>query len=334
MTRKAVIQLSTVVLLTTVNISTAGATTLGRTAEPTLAHLPSYVAHEKGLFRSEGLSVKMMSLTGRALISAGAKGTIDFVPIEGRGAQAILSGSHLKFIVGQSVMSHAVLAVRKNIKTLEDLKQKNIALGEIDGFRVESLHSLIRLRFSARWKFHEEPKELTRVKGLTDDVYQGIFVSPRFAAKAMQQGHHMLAKIGETRPYLSGTIWVRNSYLAKNRSKVAKFVRAIARATQMIHQDKKAVTPVIMKYFSIVDPTEAGHIWKIVKDQFTPDIPPTLVDQLFRDRLDLMTRRGLRKIKKAPNTFDRYVARRLLSKTLKDLGYILRPPPYKGENAS
>jgi len=333
MTRKSTIHLSTVVLLTTATMSIADAATLGRTAEPTLAHLPSYVAHENQLFRSEGLSVKMVPLTGRALISAGVKGTIDFVPIEGRGAQAILSGSHLKFIVGQSVMSHAVLAVRKNIKTLDDLKQKNIALGEIDGFRSELLPPLIRIRFGSRWKFHEEPKEMTRIKGLTDDVYQGVFVSPRFAAKAMQQGHRVLAKIGESRPYLSGTIWVRNSYLSKNRSNVAKFVRAIARATQMIHQDKKTVIPVIMKYFNIVDPTEAGHIWEIAKDQFTPDIPPTLVDQLFRDRLALMARRGLLKTKKTPNSFDRYVARRLLSTTLKDQGYILRPPPYKRENA-
>jgi ABC-type nitrate/sulfonate/bicarbonate transport system substrate-binding protein len=334
MTRKAILHLLTVVLFATMNIATARAATLGRTAEPTLAHLPSYVAHEKGLFRSEGLAVKMMPLTGRALISAGVKGKVDFVPIEGRGAQAILSGSRLKFIVGQSVMSHAVLAVRKNIKTLEDLKQKNIALGEIDGFRPEFLRPLIRLRYSSRWKFHEEPNEIARVKGLTDDVYQGVFVSPLFAAKAIQKGHRVLDKIGETRPYLSGTVWVRNTYLSKNRSNVTKFVRAIARGTQMIQQDKKAVVPIIMKYFSIIDPTEAGHIWEIVKGQFTPDIPPTLVDQLFRDRLELMARRGLKKIKTVPNTFDQYVARKLLSTTLKDLGYILRPPPYKRENAS
>ena len=334
MIRKALIHLSSVVLLAATNIATAGSATLGRTAEPTLAHLPSYVAHEKGLFRAEGLSVKMIPLTGRALISAGMKGTVDFVPIEGRGAQAILSGSRLKFVVGQSVKSHAVLVVRRNIKTLEDLKNKEIGLGLIDGFRSEFLRTLIRLRFSSRWKFHEEPNEATRVKGLTEDVYQGVFVSPRFAAKAMQHGHHVLAKIGDTRPYLSGTIWVRTAYLSKYRPNVSKFVRAIANATQMIHQDKKAVTPVIMKFFSIIDPTEAGHIWEIVKDQFTPDIPPTLVEQLFRDRLELMARRGLRKIKKTPNNFDRYVARKLLSTTLKNLGYILRPPLYKRENGS
>jgi len=85
MTRRVLIHLSNVVLLATTNLATAGAATLGLTAEPTLAHLPSYVAHEKGLFRSEGLSVKMTPLTGRALISTGVKGTVDFVPIEGCG---------------------------------------------------------------------------------------------------------------------------------------------------------------------------------------------------------------------------------------------------------
>lgn len=334
MTRISLIQLTCVVLFTTTNIATAGTTALGRTAEPTLAHLPTYVAFEKKLFRSEGLSVKMIPLTGRALISAGVKGAIDFVPIEGRGAQAALSGTRLKFIVGQSVMAHAVLAVRKNIKTVDDLKKRNIAIGEIDGFRLELLRPLIQLRFGSRWKFYEEPSEITRVTGLTDDVYQGIFVSPRFAAKAIQQGHRVLAKIGDTRPYLSGTVWVRADYLSKNRSTVTKFIRAIARATEIIHRDKDAVAPVIMKYFKIVDPREANQIWKIVRGQFTPDIPLTLVDQLFRDRLDLMARRGFKRTKKTPKTFEQFVARRLLSSTLKNLGYILRPPPYRRDDAS
>jgi hypothetical protein len=66
----------------------------------------------------------------------------------------------------------------------------------------------------------------------------------------------------------------------------------------------------------------------------TAEPTPPLIDQLFRDRIELMARRGLRKIKKTPNTFDQYVARKLLSTTLKGLGYILHPPPYKRENAS
>ena len=334
MTQKALSYLSSVILLATANLTAANAATLGRTAEPTLALLPSYVAHEKGLFRSEGLPIKMVPLTSRALISAGLKGSVDFVPIEDRGAQVALNGGNLKFIVGQSVMSNVALVARKEIRKLNDLKKKNVGLGDIDGFRPDLLRPLIQLRFGTRWKTHEEPNEKTRVKGLTDDVYQGIFVSPRFAAKALQQGHRLLARIGDTRPYLSGTIWVRTSYLAKNRAAVRKFTRAIARASQIIQRDKHATVPVIMKYFNIVDPKEAGNVWSIIKDQFTPDIPRRLVNELFLDRHAVMKRRGLGKIKKLPNNFDRFVARTLLNSSLQGLGYILRSPPYKREDAS
>ena len=112
-----------------------------------------------------------------------------------------------------------------------------------------------------------------------------------------------------------------------------KFVRSIARAIGLIQNDQKAVVPVIMKYFGIVDPKEAGHIWQITRTQFAPDIPKDLVTQLFRDRIALMKRRDLRKIKNVPTTFEHFIARKLLSSTLKRLGYILRQPPYKREEA-
>ncbi len=305
-------------------------------AQPNLRwpHLPSYVAFEKGLFRSEGLSVKLVSLTSQALVSAGLNSTVDFVPVEGRGAQVALSGRKLKFVVGQAVISHAVLAVRKEIRTLDDLNKRNVGVGEINGFRPALLRPLIESRFGSRWKLHLEPRELARVKGFKDDVYQGVFVSPRFAAKALQHGHRVLAKIGDTRPYLSGTIWTRTSFVSKNRLNIVKFVRLIACAILLIQRDKNAVVPVIMKYFGIVDPKEAGHVWQLVRTQFAPDIPKALVTQLFRDQLALMKRRGLRKINKAPPNFEAFIARKLLSSTLKRLGYILRPPPYRRKEAS
>jgi hypothetical protein len=151
MTRRVLIHLSNVVLLATTNLATAVAATLGLTAEPTLAHLPSYVAHEKGLFRSEGLSVKMTPLTGRALISTGVKGTVDFVPIEGCGAQAVRSGSRLKSIDGQSVMSHSVLAVRKNHQnvrrpsnTRQNRRDPTLSVGNYLGSKYLSLQKAIQ----------------------------------------------------------------------------------------------------------------------------------------------------------------------------------------------
>ena len=68
---------------------------VGRTTGASGFHIPSYVAMEKGFFTKQGLDASYVSMTGKALITAGMGGAIDFVPIPGGGSQAILKGAPL-----------------------------------------------------------------------------------------------------------------------------------------------------------------------------------------------------------------------------------------------
>src|ERR1044072_3722593 len=79
--------------------------TVGKTNGGSGFHVPSYVAMDQGFFKAEGLDASFVTLQGRALVTGGLSGSIDFVPIPSGGAQAALSGAEIRYVVGQSLKS-------------------------------------------------------------------------------------------------------------------------------------------------------------------------------------------------------------------------------------
>ena len=94
-------------------------------------HIPSYVADVAGIFKQEGLEARFVSLTGKAQVTAGMSGNLDFVPIPSGGAQAALNGAEIRYIVGQSMSSQWVFVTRGDITKVEDLKGKTIGYGRL-----------------------------------------------------------------------------------------------------------------------------------------------------------------------------------------------------------
>ena len=103
--------------------------TVGKVLSGNGFHIPTYIAMDKGFYKEEGLDARFVSLTGRALVTAGLAGSDDFVPIPSGGAQAALSGAEIRYVVGESLKSLWLIAVRPDISKPEDLKGKTIGYG-------------------------------------------------------------------------------------------------------------------------------------------------------------------------------------------------------------
>ena len=103
--------------------------TVGKIVGGSGFHIPSYVAMDQGFFKAEGLDASFVTLQGRALVTAGLSGSVDFIPIPSGGAQAALSGAEIRYVVGESLKSHWVIAARPDITRPEDLRGKTIGYG-------------------------------------------------------------------------------------------------------------------------------------------------------------------------------------------------------------
>jgi len=305
--------------------------TVGRTTGASGFHIPSYIAMEKGFFKREGLDASYVAMTGKALITAGMGGAIDFVPIPGGGSQAILKGAPLRYLVGESLISQWAIVVDPKIKTVKDLKGKTMGYGRPGGADYDegeiTLGEFFNMNVGRDYNVISFQGEPERVAALINGSIQAGLLSFPHAAKAATKGFKILIKTGEYLPRVGGTFWVTKKYIKNNRATAKKFIKAIAKATQYLATNKPGSVAVIQKYFGIDSAKQAGYIWDTVHDQYGPDIPLPLLKKLFNGRVKRMQTKGLwPKNKAAPNP-EQYVERKLLAESLREVGYYLQAPP-------
>lgn len=304
---------------------------VGRTTGASGFHIPSYIAMEKGIFKEEGLDARFVAMTGKALVTAGIGGAIDFVPIPGGGSQATLKGAPLRYVVGQSLISQWAIVTPKSIESVGDLKGKTIGYGRAGSADYDegeiTLSRFFDMEVGRDYEVISFQGEPERVAALINGSIQAGLLSFPHAAKAQAAGFKILLRTGNYLPRVGGTFWVTESYLKDNRDTVVKFIRAIATAEEYLRENKEGSVPVIQKYFGIDDAKEAGYIWDNLHDQYGPDIPANLFYKLFEGRQKRMIARGLWPEDKPLPDPEQFVAREVLSSTLREMGYYLQAPP-------
>jgi ABC-type nitrate/sulfonate/bicarbonate transport system substrate-binding protein len=300
---------------------------IGRTTAPHISHLPLYVAMETGLFAQEGLDATFVLMTGKALTTAGLAGRIDFIPLPGAGAEAALRGAGIRFVVGQSTFTPTALVVPNHITSVTQLQNKRLGLGQVGQSGYENGESILRDRFDFMAGTDYEPVSIPgeedRFIALENGDIDAGLLSLIYAAKAEAQGFKRLFRTGVFRPRIEGAIWTRTTFVKANRDTVRRFIRAIARATDLINMDGRTTVAVIQKYLRLHKWEETKSFWLSVRDIYTADLPADLLSQLFADRQERLRQRGLWPRHRKPLSPETFVARSLLSQILSQHRYAL-----------
>jgi NitT/TauT family transport system substrate-binding protein len=304
---------------------------VGRTTSGSGFHIPAYIAMEKGFFKREGLEARYVAMSGKALVTAGMTGNIDFVPIPGGGSQASLKGAPLRYVVGQSLISQWAIVVRKDIKKVADLKGKTMGYGRAGSADYDegeiTLSQFFNMNVGRDYKVISFQGEAERVAALINGDIQAALLSFPHASRAQVAGFPILLKTGQYLPRVGGSFWVTKKYLDNNRETVVKFIRAITKSIEYLDKNKEGSVEVIQKEFGIKDKKQAAFIWSEVHDQYGPDIPASLFKKLFEGRKNRMVARKLWPKDKPLPDIEQFIARDLLKGTLRDMGYYLQKPP-------
>ncbi|MPY70663.1 MAG: hypothetical protein GEU92_11305 [Alphaproteobacteria bacterium] len=325
--------LSGIFAVAATGIATAAETkiTVGRTTGASGFHVPSYIAMDRGFFKNEGLDASFVAMTGKALVTAGIGGAVNFVPIPGGGSQASLKGAPLRYVVGQSLISQWAIVVDPKIQSVEELKGKTLGYGRAGSADYDEgeivLGEHFKMNVGRDYKVISFQGEPERIAALINGSIHGGLVSFPHAAKAQVAGFKILLKTGDYLPRIGGTFWVTEKYLNENKDTVQRFIRAIAKATEYLATNKEGSVPVLQKHFGIKEAKEAGFIWDTVHNAYGPDIPNDLFKAVFDGRKQRMESKGLWPKGKPLPDVEQYVARDLLNSTLRDMGYFLKAPP-------
>ena len=294
---------------------------VGRTIGGSGFHIPSYVAMDKGFFKGEGLDAEFIATTAGVLVRAAIAKEVEFVPIPGGGAEAMLKGAPLVFIVGESLISQWTITTTPEIKRVEDLKGKTIGL-ERPGQAayteaVVVLGKFFKMAPGKDYKVITFNAETDRVAALINKSIQAAILSFPHAARAEKAGMKILVKTGDYIPRLGGTFITHRDVVKEKRDVTKRFVRAIAKADDYVKNNKQGTIEVIQKYFEIQDVSLAEGIYKQVSNAYGPEIPHDLLMELFQSRTT--PELGWPAGKPLPD-IEQFVARDLLNEVLKEMG--------------
>jgi NitT/TauT family transport system substrate-binding protein len=298
---------------------------IGKLTGGTGLHIPSYVAMDKGFFKEEGLDARFVVLGGRALVTAGLAGQIDFVPIPSGGAQAALKGAKIRYVVNQSLQPQWIIVTRKEIGKVEELKGKTLAYGRAGSADYDEgatvLARFFQMQAGRDYKVISIGGEAERIAALVNGDVDGALVSTPRAAPAVKAGLKVVLRTGELLPRAGGAFWVTEDYFAKNQPTVQKYIRAIAKGVMYFRDNKAGSLPTLQEHLGI-PADEAGAIWDELHNTFAAELPKDLFREIFESRrLDLVAAKEWPADKPLPDP-EGFLARDLLEKTLADMKYV------------
>ena len=290
--------------------------TVGMVIGGTGLHLPTYVAMEKGFYKEEGLDATWVKLNGKALVTAGLSGEVDFDPIPSGGALAAMKGAKLSYVVGQSLSSQWVIVTGKDIKKPEDLKGMTFAYGRAGGADYDEgatvFSRIFHMNAGKDYKVISFQAEPERVAALINGSVQAALLTAPAAAKAQKAGYKVLLTTSDYIPRLGGPIWALTSYADKNPDTVKRFIRAIAKAIMYIRDNKAGTVAVFKEYIGIEDAQEAGLLWDTLHNTYDAALPKDLFREIFESRrTDMIAAGQWPKDKPLPDT-EGFVKRKLL----------------------
>jgi NitT/TauT family transport system substrate-binding protein len=300
--------------------------TIGKITGGIGLHIPSYVAMDKGFYKEEGLDARWVALGGRAMMTAGLAGNLDFVPVPSGGAQAWLKGAKIRYVVNQSLKPQYIFVTRPDIAKVEDLRGKVISLarpGAADYDEgVTVLSRFYKMEVGRDYKVISLASEPERIGALLNGDIQGAMVSVAQAPRAVQGGMKIVLRTGDLMPRVGGGFWVTEDYFAKNQDAVKKFIRAIAKGVAYFRDNKAGSLATLREHVGVENDTQAGVLWDELRDTFAAEMPKDLFRELFESRrLNLIAAKEWPADKPLPDP-EQVLARDLLESTLKEMKYV------------
>jgi NitT/TauT family transport system substrate-binding protein len=281
---------------------------------------------DRGFYKAEGLDAAFVNLTGKALVTAGLGGSVDFVPIPSGGAQAALSGAEIRYVVGESLKSQWLIVARPTVNAAQDLKGKTVGYGRTGSADYDEGAAVLRRAFKLEvgkdYKVISFQGETERIAALVNGDIDAALISVPHAPKAINAGMKVLVRTGDYIQRAGGTFWTRKAYVEQNPETVKKFIRAIGRAVMFYRDDKAGSIPILRAHLGIDNDKDAGVVWEQTHNTFGAELPKEQFREIFESRrLDMIAAKQWPQDKPLPDP-EQFLRRDLLDPTLKAMGYV------------
>lgn len=217
--------------------------------------LPLWVGKESGIFAKNGLDVQMIYI--RAAMSAMGllSGDTPIAQAAGPGiVSSNLQGSDTVMVGGGVVALNHWLVSRPEIKTAQQLKGGNVAVGAIGSltdyvarFALQKI-GLTPLKDVSMLAIGAPPD---RILAVESGRAQATVVIPPGSFSMQKRGYNVLADVAALGlPYQVAGVATTRRFIEKNPEIVRRYMRAQVETVHRMKTDRETTIKVLMKYFS------------------------------------------------------------------------------------
>jgi NitT/TauT family transport system substrate-binding protein len=247
-----------------------------------------YVAADYGIFKKHGLNAQIVRLNDSSQLVPGlASGSVQIgVGVAQDSAAAIMHGSDLRFVAMSEPHYNLEMWASPNIKTVQDLKGKKVAITSPGS---ESDYGLTALLQSNGMKRSDVSGIFVKgipaeVAALESGAVSAILTQPPNGTQSREKGAHRLTTLANL-PFPLGAYTVQASYLKNNREVVKRFVAAEAESLQFLRSHKKETMAAIQKYSGVKSAALAEYAYTFFLDVWSkdPTVNPQVIKQGFQE---------------------------------------------------
>jgi len=212
---------------------------------PTFGHAPFYVARDKGFYKAEGLLGEVIVMNRDDLILQSL--VADSIQFGNISPSAVFPArdqglTDLKLIAGSfNGTTYSIIANAK-FKTLESLKGSKLAVSSLQAGSTQVLKYILKQRgliYPRDYNLIRAGGTTLRWAALQTQQVDGAILAEPVSLIAVEKGFANLGDAYKLVPgYQLAGVWIRESWVAKNKDVTLRFLRAFHNALKWLHDNR------------------------------------------------------------------------------------------------
>jgi len=230
-----------------------GATTLGLTA-----------AQSQGFFRAQGLYPELIVMRPSSSLQTLMAGDLDFSTVLASGARAGVSGLPLRIVMTLTVGQDFTLVVRPEIRRVEDLKGKTLAVSGIGEFTDIGARMVLKkygltpdADVKIRALFGNHP---LRLSALQAGQIDGTVMAMPFNKMAVKMGFRELVQLRDIIKTPQGGLVTTLQKIRGEPEIIVRTIKAALMSNRFLKENKGEFEKLLAKESGVRDPVVAGLI--------------------------------------------------------------------------
>ena len=227
--------------------------------------LPFQVALEKRIYEKHDLSVKPVLMRAQAAIPALISGDIDYDSHFGSLVRGAVSGLPMRVIFSTAEKQMFSLVVQPEIKNVESLKGKLVAISSFGGTQhlvtVGSLKA-VGLNPDRDVKVINVGNEAVRVEQLRAKQIHAAMINPPMSVMMKREGFGLLLHAADYVDLPLTGLGATTKKLKENPDQARRVVRALNESLQFIRQNRKETVDIFARWLNI-DPSIAADTYDV-----------------------------------------------------------------------